>query len=172
MPRPVFLSVLIALSLAACGGGSEPADAPAGPAPQQEAADPPESAEPAPPQTEEERQRLAALEEALATMDELVFTLEGIGEDPIVAWNSAEKVSTLMRRLEARRTEFALGMSQEEAAERYPAQVRQLRQLTARLEAVLAQIEEQPIVSQVLWEEVAKADAAADSAATGSAQAP
>jgi hypothetical protein len=104
-----------------------------------------------------------ALNVALDSLEAFVGVLARV-EGPIAAWNQAEDAARLLRYLEQNRAAFALDMSQEEAMERYPEQVRRLNRLEARRSDELKRIDRDGVAGRVLVEEMAKADAAAQAA--------
>ncbi|MEP0547818.1 MAG: hypothetical protein ABJF88_12865 [Rhodothermales bacterium] len=104
-----------------------------------------------------------ALNVALDSLEAFVSVLARV-EGPIAAWNQAEDAARLLRYLEQNRAAFALDMSEEEAMERYPAQIRRLNELEARRSAELRRIDRDGVAGRVLVEEMAKADAAAEAA--------
>jgi len=141
----------LALAFGACRG--EPASPPApppvtsAPATPTPPAAPPEGAPPA------EHGAVAALNDALHTLDTLVGTLEQI-RDPIAAWNEGANVAMLMRELEASQERYALAISPAEAERRYPEQMRRLAALSARYQQELRRIQQDPVMWQVLLEEI------------------
>jgi hypothetical protein len=150
-----FCFLLVAVSLAACTDDSAPAEssAPAG-------APPPAVVDTVTvnPLPEVEPERLRAFEMALDSLDALVRTLERI-EGPVAAWNQAGEAARLLTYLEKNRNAFALDMTKAEAAQRYPAQIGRLNALEARRAAELQRINEDPVATRVLMEEMAKAAA-------------
>ena len=158
---PRFAVLVLAAALAGCGAEPDRAEAP--PPTGTEAPVPPGAA-PADTLGEADPARLRALNTALDSLETLVITLERI-EGPIAAWNRASEAARLLRYLERNRSAFALDMSEEEAARRYPTQISRLNALEARRAAELERIGEDPVAMQVLLEEIAKADAEADTTA-------
>lgn len=106
--------------------------------------------------------KLAALNTALDTLEAFVEVLERV-EGPINAWNQAADAARLLRYLEQNQAAFVLNEPEDVAARRYPAQVARLNELEARREAELKRIGEDRVAARVLVEEMAKADAEAES---------
>lgn len=126
---------------------------------------PPDSAVPVPAPTtgadpREQAEQRRALGMALDTLEALVVTLERI-EDPIGAWNRAAEVARLLNELERTRSDYALGVDEHEAAQRFPAEVDRLKRLETRRDIEMNRIMQDRVIAQVLAEEIAKAERAA-----------
>ena len=160
MPRLTCALIFAVTILAACGADPEP-EAPTASDVLTDtlALDPRPNVDP-------ETARVQALETALDSLEALVGVLERV-EGPVAAWNRAAEAARLLRYLEQHRAAFALDVSKEEAMARYPEQIRRLDTLEARRTAELERINEDPIAARVLVEEMAKADAAADTTDAG-----
>ena len=148
-----FLLLALALFIG-CETGADRGRAPSSDV----AAPPPSPATAADPIGDAERRR--ALETALDTLEALVETLERI-EDPIGAWNRAAEVARLLNELERTRSDYALGGDENEAAQRFPAEIDRLKRLETRRDIEMNRIMQDRVISQVLAEEMVKAEQAA-----------
>ncbi len=170
-PRARLLTGLLVLALmlgwGGCANDPEPPRpaAPAESAPSPPAAPSAEDPEPEGPAASPEQpvgparpaDPVAALNDALHALDQLVLTLETV-RDPISAWNEAANVAQLMQDLEAGRTRYALALTPAEAAARYPDQMQRLARLTEHYEGELRRIQQDPAAWQVLLEEINEAE--------------
>ncbi len=165
MARSLITVVLFAVALAACGREADRAR----PEPAASAVDAPladtsalaetDTAEARLPALEADPAKARALDVALDTLEAFVQVLERV-KGPINAWNQAAEAARLLRYLEQNQAAFALDEPEEDAARRYPRQIARLRRLEERREAELKRIGEDPVATQVLVEEMAKAEAA------------
>lgn len=105
-------------------------------------------------------ERAAALDEALATLEELVLVLEPV-RTPFDAYDAAPMAARLVRELETTRPAFALPMSEEEARAIYPSQMQRLEELNRRRDAAINRIRGEAPVANVFFRMMAEADTVA-----------
>lgn len=163
MSRSMYPLVLAVVLLAACGAEPDRTAPAVAEATVPDALTDTVIADPLPNAEADADPKARALDVALDSLEAFVGVLARV-EGPVAAWNRAEDAARLLRYLEQNRAAFALDMSEEEAMERYPEQIRRLRELEARRSAELERINQDAVAGRVLVEEMAKADAAAEAA--------